>query len=144
MAKRKHQDEMIRFANSPEGTKVWYKSDGCWYDIIKPIWVKKLHYIVDDKHAELRKLQHDKPETEFEIKHPQQTEWCYFDGENWELDKDYRVKEEAFKPVLKKRDGDVVCFIDRKKYVLIEQGMRNTAQIFIADYPFDSKYWKDV
>jgi len=52
-----HRDEMIRFANSEEGTAVWFKHATMteWKRNYIPTWSKDTIYIVDDKYAELRK-----------------------------------------------------------------------------------------
>jgi len=51
-----HRDEIKRYADSPDGTKVWSKSDGgIWATTITPAWNKNYIYIVDDMYAELRK-----------------------------------------------------------------------------------------
>ena len=51
-----HVKEIIRWAKSPNGTKVWSKSDtDDWYLRIAPSFNPKIKYIVDDKLAEIRK-----------------------------------------------------------------------------------------
>ena len=53
---RIHRDEMIRFAESPEGRLCWYKSNCTyWNTTSAPAWLNGNTYIVDDVHAELRK-----------------------------------------------------------------------------------------
>jgi len=54
-----HKDEIIRWANSPEGTMVWYKDFGHWIITDNPSWDSGTLYIVDDEWAELRKAQAD-------------------------------------------------------------------------------------
>lgn len=57
--KRVHKDEMIRFANSPEGTEVWFRNfsndKNTWRLIRHASWNKDDGYIVNDANAELRK-----------------------------------------------------------------------------------------
>ena len=57
METRRHIEEMTRFANSEEGTRVWYrpKIGTNWYTIAHPTWDKNCLYVVDDEDAELRK-----------------------------------------------------------------------------------------
>lgn len=69
---RRHKDEIFRWLNSPDDTKVWInknqgrgwylyasKTINCWYD--------EHSYIVDDEWAELRKAQADCKQLEFNI-----------------------------------------------------------------------------
>ena len=58
----KHKNEIIRWANSSDGTKVWARgvgSDTSWKTVSCPGWFKSGIYIVDDEWAELRKAQAD-------------------------------------------------------------------------------------
>ena len=60
MRRRKHADEIIRFANSKEGTKVWFSHQfQSWKLTDEPIWSDGSKYIVDDGWAELRKAEAD-------------------------------------------------------------------------------------
>ena len=61
METRRHIEEMTRFANSKEGTRVWYKqkTGTNWYTIAYPTWHKDCLYVVDDEDAELRKKSAD-------------------------------------------------------------------------------------
>ena len=55
-----HKDEIVRWANSAEGTNVWLKRvNGVWVIINAPSWDKNYIYIVADEWAELRKAQAD-------------------------------------------------------------------------------------
>jgi hypothetical protein len=60
---RIHKEEMIRFANSPDGTLVWCKlpTNTLWCTRDAPIWDKDLVYIIDDEYATLRKQFIDDP-----------------------------------------------------------------------------------
>ena len=54
--KRKHKEEIIRWANSPRSTRVWYRGIRFhWYPLANPTWSEASHYIVDDEFAEIRK-----------------------------------------------------------------------------------------
>ena len=87
---RIHKAEMIRFAESPKGTMCWLRDSKCGWDLInKPGWVEDNIYIVDDAHAELRKLQIDKPKTKFKVKIS--TGWKNIDNKLWRIDWEYKV-----------------------------------------------------
>ena len=60
-AARKWHKEIKRWAESPDGTKVWGKcsKDGKWYTHDNPPFWPICDYIVDDQWAELRKAQID-------------------------------------------------------------------------------------
>ena len=59
---RKYKDEIIRWANSPEGTETWIRDNHRphlnWVRA-KPCWLCSNTYIVDDEWATLRKAQVD-------------------------------------------------------------------------------------
>jgi hypothetical protein len=61
---RKWRKEMIRFANSPQGTGVWCMRFGekRWIKMYTPSWIEQNMYIVDDEDAEKRKAEHDEKE----------------------------------------------------------------------------------
>lgn len=58
---KKHINEMKRWADAPDGTRVWFKDvdDLSWDTTLMPLWVESCIYIVDDEWAELRKAQAD-------------------------------------------------------------------------------------
>jgi len=86
------KNEINRWADSPEGTKVWCRQTIKWVLYSAPSWSKKFQYIVDDCHAELRKLQIDEPETKFEMRDVDK--WYCVEVSAWLIDEEYRVKEE--------------------------------------------------
>jgi len=55
------KDEIIRLANSPYKTKVWWRRDtgGKWVLTDTPTWSENNIYIVNDEWSELRKAQAD-------------------------------------------------------------------------------------
>ena len=62
----KHKNEIMRWANSPEGTRVWIKQeDGIWSKPYVPTWKKDSTYIVDDEWAEIRKAFFDNKTIQF-------------------------------------------------------------------------------
>ena len=68
-----HKDELIRWANSPAGTKVWYAelSASKFELITSPTWgYTNACYIVDDRQAELRKALYLNPSLEVEVQSP--------------------------------------------------------------------------
>jgi len=92
---RTHKEEMIRWAESPEGTGVWYSHNNSeWVLRSKPDWNEDVVYIVDDWHSVLRKLQVDDPETKFEYRYAVDMDWTYGEVTEWNLDTEYRVKAE--------------------------------------------------
>ena len=58
---RKHGEEMKRWAEAPDRTKVWHKMKAAdsWALDGAPAWLHDILYIVDDEWAELRKAQID-------------------------------------------------------------------------------------
>ena len=56
-----HREEIIRWANSPDDTKVWVKDISGWKIIDSPNWYASRAYVVDDKWAELAKQFIDDP-----------------------------------------------------------------------------------
>ena len=94
---RKHKEEIIRYANSEEGTQVWCKpyGDDMWSLLVyNPDWKEDVTYIVDDVHAVLRKLQIDKPDTVFEVDTKDGCGWEGTYSPTWSFNHEYRVKEE--------------------------------------------------
>jgi len=85
--------EFSRWLNSGKG-EVWYREDewGSWgWGLHIVSWDNKdAQYIANDKHAELRKLQKDEPDTTFEFK-DSVGEWLTSDP-LWSLNYEYRVK----------------------------------------------------
>jgi len=64
-----------------------------WSLIQLPTWaVDHYIYIVDDKHAELRKLQIDEPNTKFEYYEPIAKVWVSANMPSWNTNIKYRVK----------------------------------------------------
>ena len=61
--KRKHEDEMVRFAQSPEGTKVWFRAieSRKWVSSYSPSWSNGYIYIVDDEWSKIAKQCIDDP-----------------------------------------------------------------------------------
>ena len=55
--KRIHEKEMIRFAKSPDRTRIWWRTieSRDWSTSYIPSWAKGYVYIVDDEWAEIRK-----------------------------------------------------------------------------------------
>jgi len=61
-----HKEEICRWANSPEGTKVWRKSYDDWDLFDNPIWDRNKIYITNNEWAELRKAQVDGKQLQYE------------------------------------------------------------------------------
>jgi len=78
---KKHKLEIQRWLENTNEPDVWVKNEN---DKIKTwkkqsfedcSWDKNCHYIVDDKYAELRKIQIDKPDTKFEYWDEYEKKW---------------------------------------------------------------------
>jgi len=75
---------------------VWYKTkhtDEMWMEVYIPAWEPENDYIIDDKHATLRRLQVGEPETKFEVE--LSDGWTDVREPLWNLDNEYRVKVES-------------------------------------------------
>ena len=87
-----HKDEIIRFANAEQGTKVWSKiSNEKWLLVNSAQWNPNNIYIVDDEYAELRKASADGKIIQY--KHG--SEWSDTLTDSWEITIDtsrYRIK----------------------------------------------------
>ncbi len=64
MKEQIHKQEMIRFANSEQGTQVWFNEIGTkeWRIVSNPSWSEGYNYIVNDGLAESRKIELVKPD----------------------------------------------------------------------------------
>ncbi len=93
MKERKLKDEIIRFANSPVGTKIWVKEMGSWLIVEYARWLEDdVIYIVDDEFANLRKAEADGRILQFE--HCDVTEKIKWNFVKLEELKFYTVKNE--------------------------------------------------
>ena len=93
MTKEQVKQEFNRWIDAGQ-PKVWviYVTTNCWELVVSPTWKfygDTYTYIVDDDHAELRKLQIDKPDTKFQV-----LLYCaWVDTKpEWFIDREYRVK----------------------------------------------------
>ena len=61
MENKKHKEEILRWANCPDGTKVWVKADIVtkWIMVNTPDWLPDRIYIVNDEWQLLRRSQAD-------------------------------------------------------------------------------------
>ena len=103
----KHEKEIIRFAKSKEHTRVWvFGADyGKWELTANPRWVEERTYIVDDIHAELRKLQIDKPDTKFEVYSNLTHKWVSDSSPSWHVSNEYKVKDPEMETYYEVMDG---------------------------------------
>lgn len=86
-----HKDEIIRWANSLEGTKIWHNSNGTWSRVSSVNWKKTTKYIVDDEYAELRMAYADGMEIQIYSKYG--SEWKDWKTPDWSLPANaYRIK----------------------------------------------------
>jgi len=118
-----HRAEIHRWADSQDGTRVWVRNSlGCasdWMVVSNPSWNEDVYYIVDDRHAELRKLQIDEPETIFECL-VYAGNWLVKVEPIWNIVAEYRVKPEP-KWTDNLEENPVLCWLwdelkDRRVY----------------------------
>ena len=129
MKHRIHRDEMKRFADSEDGTLVWFKreTDTRWRKTREPRWHKDSSYILDNKYAELRKegIDKDRP---IQVYSTIYSEWVTpISRLQFDIDiKNYRLEpkeEEEFKYPIYKRcraRGYIVEFTSKKEGVIIK------------------------
>jgi len=131
----KHKEEIIRWANCPDGTKVWNKKDGFeWRTSEEPLWLIHHEYIVDDEYSEIRKAQ---AEGETILYYGKEVPYAL--KFNSGIDS-YSIKKE-FVPVLKrsKETGKIFCFTSETTGTNIETcKARNTL------YEVNSDKWEDI
>lgn len=122
---RKHRNEIIRFANSESGTKVWFKyANMDWGKIKIPTWYEDNHaYIVDDEYASLRKESIDTGRP-IQVKDSVTGKWVI---PSYELEftlplENYRLKPEFNYPIYKKakNNGSITKFTGRREGVVVE------------------------
>jgi len=85
-------DEFCRWVDNGKGD-VWYQNITTkeWYTTY-PTWDSTGHYITNDKHQELRRLQIDEPDTKFEF-FGIKDRWVEAKPQ-WNIELEYRVKVE--------------------------------------------------
>ena len=85
-------DEFCRWVDNGKGD-VWYQNITTkeWYTTY-PTWDSTGHYITNDKHQELRRLQIDEPDTKFEF-FGIKDRWVEAKPQ-WNIELKYRVKVE--------------------------------------------------
>jgi len=67
--------------------------DDIWKSISNPIWSSNEYYIVNDEQAELRKLQIEKPDTQFQWFYEEEREWLDLEcSPLWDTLVKYRIK----------------------------------------------------
>ncbi len=93
-----HKKEIERWANCPDGTKVWVRGNGDskgWFlfESIDVIWNKNFIYIVDDEYAELRKAEADGKT--IQMSNRDRTDWVDWDKPSYTRPAiEYRIKSE--------------------------------------------------
>jgi len=96
MTNEKMVNEFSRWLNNGKG-KIWYRGEigiHPWELLRYPSWETIGHYVTNDEHSELRKLQVDKPDTKFEYIWDSGGVWreCI---PGWNTNREYRVKLET-------------------------------------------------
>jgi len=90
MTNEQLKKEFSRWVDNEQGL-VWYKGDSVWM-LIATTWSGTGHYITNDKHQELRRLEIDIPETKFEFYNINYN-WVEAKPQ-WNPELEYRVKVE--------------------------------------------------
>jgi len=103
--------EFSRWVDNGKG-RVWYRKDG--WSLSAVLWKGEGTYVTNDRHAKLRMVQVDKPDTRFEFY--DDGKWIEVECPTWNLDIDYRVKVE---PVYEYQYMYKVA-VGRDKYALTE------------------------
>lgn len=104
---KEHKKEIQRWLKNPNEPKLWVKckfnNNNKWFKIgfEDCSWSENCHYIVNDKHAKLRKLQIDKPSTVFEYYNKYLKKWLVTAHCLWTPGIKYRVKSEFSYPIFK-------------------------------------------
>jgi len=117
---RPHEREILRWARTPEGTKVWCrgkKHGSEWSRTLYPLWRKNKFYVVDDEWASLRRAEIDGEQLE-----------CFDEKDNmwhdgslsyWAMDhdtpRDWRVKPKRayeWKWIIRSKNGDFRLSVD--------------------------------
>ena len=138
-----HKDEIIRWANCPDDTKVWYRrAESMWDIVVTPLWLFDVDYIVDDKYAELRKAQADGKTILFLGEEADNLSF------NNELE-NYSIKKD-FAHVLKRsvHTGKIVCFISEIEGIVVDDN--DWVEYDVGDklenlVPYDNRdHWEDV
>ena len=96
--KRIHANEIIRWANSPIGTEVWFKGKSkgknCnWLKMRMPNWLEDTYYVVDDEYTEVRKAFYDGNQIQINKGNSYCESWIDMSNSTFSLGaKYYRVK----------------------------------------------------
>jgi len=115
---KKHKIEIQRWLENPNESGIWVKGkigkNTKWFnskfdESSKWIklkfedceWDENRHYIVDDEQAELRMLQIDEPNTNFEYYNEKIGRWLETVLPEWNINTKYRVKQEVKYPIFK-------------------------------------------
>ena len=101
MKEQVHKNEIIRLANSEQGTKIWFKIDHAeWKLALNASWEDWAEYIVNDRHAEIRKALIDNPDLEIEyLSKDKDKIWKPHIGKvsAFNVEYEYRIKPEIVK-----------------------------------------------
>ena len=142
---RKQRNEIIRFANSELGTKVWCKRENetTWNLENNPTWNEEYIYIVNNEYAPLRKesINSERP---IQVKESETGEWI---TPSYELEftlplENYRLEPEMFNyPIYKiaKKTRNIVKFISKQEGIVIEETEKSRIIGLVVGYK--SKNW---
>ena len=127
-----HKKEIARWLNDPTEPELWvrakYDETKSWYKIsfYTSTWSEDYHYIVDDKLAELRKLQLDDSSIKFEYYNYELDGWIETTDPLWNLDTMYRINLDTRYPIFK------VCNKDTNKAVVVKFTGLNSGEVVFA------------
>jgi len=126
-----HEKEIIRWAKSPDGTGVWEKREGGDWNLKSVVsWNPKSIYIVNDKHAEVRKQWIDEGQPPVQFKRTDGT-WVDVDSSeiSWLLKFEYRLKPREWYEDIP--EHGVLCWVKEG------ENKRWFADVIIKYYPDD-------
>jgi len=154
---KEHKSEIERWLRNPNEPDIWVKGgmidDNKWVKLGFEDcgWYEEHYYVVDDEQAELRKLQIDEPDTNFECWNNITKRWSEVDP-LWIPKMKYRVKQEFNYPIFK------VCNKGTDKELIVKFTDLNSNEVvfvmpelgFTIGATFDNclahtdNYWEDV
>ena len=112
-----HEKEIIRWAKSPDGTDVWEKRhnlDPFWFLLDCPDWDPSSTFIVNDKHAKIRKQWIDEGKPQMQVMEPDGTWRDLAQREpEWDIDLVYRIKPKEWHKKIP--ENGVLCWVKEGK-----------------------------
>jgi len=139
---KEHKKEIQRWLYDKKEPKMWVKdkfvNNGEWFKVEFEdcSWDKECYYIVDDKCAELRKLQIDEPNTKIEYYSERLNRWFETTCPEWDINTKYRVKQDPIFKVSNKGTN--------KEFIVRFTGLKTGKVVFaMPDSPHKIGYESD-